>query len=280
MKSLLSPTLLLSLTFLLSNCGDSPKPEPQQDSDPEARTSIEMVTDRGTMVLELYNETPKHRDNFISLTNEGAFDSLLFHRVIENFMVQSGDPDSKNAEPGKALGNGDRDYLVDAEMDTSLFHKKGVLAAARDGNPGRGSSAMQFYITQGKVFNDSLLEQSEKRINGWLAEHYVKQMPEHAALGDSIFAAEQAEDWDAYEIWGDSIKSIALQHDFEQYTFPDHHREMYKTVGGTPHLDQSYTIFGEVISGISVVDSIAAVATDSLDRPMIDVRIVSVRVLD
>lgn len=279
MKFLLYSTLFLLGAVSFSSCGTKALVS-EPEADPNKRTSIEMVTEKGTIVVELYNETPKHRDNFVKLANEGAYDSLLFHRIIENFMVQSGDPDSKYAEAGAALGNGDRDYLVNAEMDTSLFHKKGVLAAARDGNPARGSSAMQFYITQGKVFNDSLLEKSEKRINGWLSEHYVKQMPEHAALGDSIFAAEQAEDWDAYEVWGDSIRTVAEQYDFEAYVIPDHHREVYKTLGGTPHLDQSYTIFGEVISGLAVIDSIAAVETDSLDRPLADVRMLSIRVLD
>lgn len=198
---------------------------------------LEMETTAGKIVLKLYNETPKHRDNFLKLVDEGAYDSLLFHRVIPNFMIQGGDPDSKNAPAGVMLGEGDRDYLVPAEIriDQGIYHKRGVLAAAResdDVNPARASSAMQFYIVWGQIFDDEKLDMMQARIN---------------------------------EMTGGKV------------TLTEEMRETYKTIGGTPHLDGSYTVFGEVIDGLEVVDSIQHVACDRYDRPLEDVRILSVR---
>lgn len=240
-----------------------------------------MVTDTGIIIIELYNETPKHRDNFVKLAKEGAFDSLLFHRVIENFMIQGGDPDSRNAQSGDTLGNGGLDYKVDAEFHPDLFHKKGVLAAARDGNLERASSSMQFYIVQGKIYNDSLLTQAEGRINGWLAEHYFKQDSANRPLLDSLQKAQDNENQERYSFFNDSIRSLAKKYEnFDRYTIPEAHRKVYKAIGGTPHLDQNYTVYGEVIKGIEVVDSIAAVQTGTFDRPLTDVRILSVRVLE
>ena len=194
---------------------------------------VVMETSAGTIQLKLYNQTPKHRDNFISLVREGAYDSLLFHRVIKDFMIQGGDPDSKYAAPGVMLGEGDRPYTVPAEfrLADGIYHRRGVLAAAResdDVNPERASSAMQFYIVWGRVFDDAGLDKVQERIDKY-TDGAVKLTPEM--------------------------------------------REVYKTVGGTPHLDGQYTVFGEVISGLDVVDAIQRVPTDSLDRPLQDVRI-------
>jgi len=273
----LKTTLFLSLLTLWS-C--TTKKETSGDIS-EERTSIEMVTDKGTIVIELYNETPKHRDNFIKLANEGAFDSLLFHRVIENFMIQGGDPDSRFAQPGDTLGNGDRPYKVDAEFHPDLFHKKGVLAAARDGNLERASSGMQFYIVQGKVYTDSLLVVAEGRINGWLADHYFKNDPANKPLVDSLQKAIDNKNWDQYTVINDSIRSLAKKYEnFDKYAIPEPHREVYKSIGGTPHLDQNYTVYGEVVKGLEIVDSIAAEETDKLDRPVMDVRILRMRVVE
>jgi cyclophilin family peptidyl-prolyl cis-trans isomerase len=251
------------------------------NSKEEQRKTVEMVTDYGTMVIELYNETPLHRDNFIKLAKESAYDSLLFHRVINKFMIQSGDPDSKNAQPGDTLGNGGLPYKVAAEFSADLFHKKGVLAAARDGNPERASSSMQFYIVQGKVWNDSLLDNAEIRINGWLAEHYFKNDPVNKPLLDSLQKAIDGENMNRYTLLSDSIRTMSKSFEnFDRYTIPEAHRQIYRTIGGTPHLDQNYTVYGEVIKGIEVVDSIASVQTGTFDRPMNDVRIISVRVLE
>src|SRR5690606_26315971 len=174
--------------------------------------------------IKLYNETPEHRDNFLKLTKEGFYDGTLFHRVIENFMIQGGDPDSKDAKQGQILGNGDLGYRIQPEFRDSLFHKKGALAAARDNNPEKASSASQFYIVQGKTFTDEELDMIEQQRLG----------------GRKI---------------------------------PDWQRKVYNTLGGTPHLDQNYTVFGEVAVGIAMVDSIASVPTDENDRPLEDIRI-------
>ncbi|MBP5333844.1 MAG: peptidylprolyl isomerase [Bacteroidales bacterium] len=191
---------------------------------------VVMETTMGNIELKLYNETPLHRDNFISLVKEQAYDSLLFHRVIPGFMIQGGDPDSKNAEPGTMLGEGDRPYTVPAEfrLDKGIFHRRGVLAAAREGddvNPEQRSSAMQFYIVWGRVFDDETLDRLQERLAG-------------------------------------------------KVTLTPEMREAYKTVGGTPHLDGQYTVFGEVVSGLDVVDAIQNVPTDPNDRPLDDVRII------
>lgn len=266
--------LLPATILLIFGCS-----QPEKKQEPETRTKVEMTTDYGTIVLELYNETPKHRDNFIKIVKDGVLDSVLFHRVIENFMIQAGDINSKNASPTDTLGNGDLGYLVDAEFDTALFHKKGVLAAARSGNPARASSSTQFYITQGKVLNDSLLERAENRINEWLLENYVINKPENKDLLDAFNQAVENEDWMAYEDIMLKVKEIGKTTKFEKYQIPSHQREVYKTIGGTPHLDQNYTVFGEVVSGLEVVDSIAATETGSFDRPVQDIRILKVRII-
>lgn len=191
---------------------------------------VKLVTTKGTIVLVLSNKTPKHRDNFIKLVKQKFYDSVLFHRVIEGFMIQAGDPDSKKAEPGKRYGGGGLNYRIPAELDTSLFHKRGALAAARDNNPEKASSSCQFYIVQGKLFTDSSLNATETNRLG----------------GRKI---------------------------------PEHQRTVYKQMGGAPHLDQNYTVFGEVRKGMEVVDAIARSARDSYDRPKEDVRIVKLRLM-
>ncbi|MBR9845997.1 MAG: peptidylprolyl isomerase [Algicola sp.] len=239
------------------------------------RKVVEMNTNYGTMVFELYNETPLHRDNFIKLINDEAYDSLLFHRVIENFMIQGGDPESKNAKSGKLLGEGDLKYAVKAEFRPDLFHRKGALSTAREETLDRVSSAMQFFVVQGKVFNDSLLDVAETRINKMLARHYVLNLPEHEKLWEALKKAE--DDEKAYMILNDSINKLAESFtDYTMYSIPHSHREVYKTEGGTPHLDQNYTVFGQVIEGFDVIDSIAKVKTDTWNRPIKDVRILSV----
>ena len=195
---------------------------------------VVLETTMGTIELKLYDATPLHRDNFRNLVREGAYDSLLFHRVIKDFMIQGGDPDSKNAAPGSLLGDGDKPYTVPAEfrLDEGIFHRRGVLAAAREGddvNPEQRSSAMQFYIVWGRVFDEAGLDQIQERLDRRTGGR-VKLTPEM--------------------------------------------REVYKTTGGTPHLDGQYTVFGEVVSGLDVVDAIQQVATDDNDRPLEDVRII------
>jgi len=185
---------------------------------------IRIKTSYGQCIIRLYNETPQHRDNFIRLTKQGYFNGTLFHRVIQNFMIQGGDPDSKNAKPGIELGNGGPKYTIPAEFKDSIFHKRGVLAAARDDNPAKASNASQFYIVEGKRYTDADLDKTEK-------------LPRFPA----------------------------------GYKIPEFKRAIYRTVGGTPSLDTNYTAFGEVVTGIDMVDQIAAVPKDSRDRPTTDV---------
>lgn len=189
---------------------------------PDNSIKIRIVTDSGTMIVKLYDSTPLHRDNFVKLVKEGFYDSLMFHRIIQGFMIQGGDPNSKNAAPEVMLGNGgDNMARIPAEFRKSLYHKKGVLAAARDGNPEKASSACQFYIVQGKPLTDAELDMMEGRLG-------------------SKYSLEQ--------------------------------RNTYKKIGGTPFLDQNYTVFGEVISGLNVVDKIASAPKAPGDRPIGDIR--------
>ncbi len=251
---------------------------PNSLQDPPVK--VEMVTNYGTIVLQLSDETPLHRDNFTKLVEAGTYDSLLFHRVIEGFMIQAGDTQSKYADTLARLGSTDLPYQVPAEIVPDLFHKKGALAAARTNNPQRASSSTQFYIVQGKIQNDSLLAHNEGRINKMLARHYGINDPANKPLIDSLELARTQNDTLLSRELGMRLNSVLDNYwNFEKYRIPDAHREVYQSIGGTPHLDQNYTVFGEVISGLEVVDAIAAVETDSRDRPLEAVRILRMRIL-
>ena len=202
----------------------------------DRKRDVLLQTSVGDITIRLSDSTPLHRDNFLKLVKQGYYDSVLFHRVINHFMIQAGDPDSKNAPAGKPLGNGGPSYTIPAEFRTTLFHKKGAIAAARQGdnvNPDKASSGSQFYIVHGKTFSDAGLDSLE-----------------------------------TYRLKGKKI--------------PADQREAYKTYGGTPHLDQGYTVFGEVINGLEVVDKIASVSTSrsaDRDRPLENVMIVKAKLL-
>jgi len=186
-----------------------------------------VTTEYGTMTIKLSDSTPLHRDNFVKLVKQGFYDSLMFHRIIQGFMIQGGDPNSKNADSAQMLGNGEAPGdRVPAEFKTSLIHKKGALAMARDDNPAKASSNCQFYIVEGQLFDDIKLNQMECNVR----------------------SANPA------------------------FTYTDAQRKVYKTIGGTPFLDQNYTVFGEVIKGMEVIDKIAALPKGPNDRPMKDVR--------
>lgn len=241
---------------------------------------VEIVTNYGTLIVQLYDETPHHRDNFINLVQNGTYDSLQFHRIIKNFMVQAGDIRSKNATLADTLGGSDLGYRIPAEIVSNKFHKKGALGAARTNNPERASSSTQFYIVQGRVMNDSLLNHNENRINQFLASHYAVNDPENKPLLDSLEAARTAKDSvsvkDLSAKWSLRSKEYSK---FERYKIPETHREVYKTIGGSPHLDQNYTVFGEVISGLEIIDALASVQTNQRDRPTTEVRILSMKIL-
>lgn len=207
MKKLL---ILLFSCFTLVALAEKPK-----------NTYVRIETSYGTCIVKLYNQTPLHRDNFIKLAKAKFYDNLLFHRVIKDFMIQGGDPDSRNPKQSALLGEGDVGYTIKAEFNDSLFHKKGTIAAARDNNPEKASSGCQFYLVQGKVFNDAQLNSLEANRLG--------------------------------------------------FKIPEWQRQVYKTIGGVPHLDRSYTVFGEIVGGLSMVDSIANVSVDGNNRPKADV---------
>ena len=278
MKSFLQFSFFTLLILFFCKCKQPAEPLNLQGNE---RKKIEIVTNYGSMIIELYNETPLHRDNMVNLASNKAFDSLLFHRVINEFMIQGGDPDSRKAQPNDTLGNGDAPYLIDAEFHSELFHKKGVLAAARDDNHAKASSAMQFYIVQGKKFNDSLLKIVEKRIDKNRARDYFRNDNRKNTLIDSIQYASDNEHMEHYNQLMDSVLRLAYQEEnFKSYVIPDYQRKIYKSIGGTPHLDQNYTVFGELIKGMNVLDSIARVPTNTLDRPLNDVRIQTIKLLN
>lgn len=241
---------------------------------------IELVTNYGTIILQLSDETPLHRDNFVKLVEAGTYDSLLFHRVINEFMIQGGDTQSKYADSVARLGSSDLPYQIPAEILPGLFHKKGALAAARTNNPQRESSSTQFYIVQGKVQNDSLLTHNEGRINKMLARHYGINDPSNKPLIDSLEQARTEKDTVLIKELNTQLNLVLDNYwKFEKYSIPEEHRLIYQTIGGTPHLDQNYTVFGEVISGLEVVDAIAAVETNRQDRPISEVRILSMKII-
>lgn len=277
MNSLIKISILSFLMLSFLSCAEQEKPlSPQKEN----RKKIEMKTNYGTMVIELYNETPLHRDNFINLANNKAYDSLLFHRVINKFMIQAGDPDSRNAKINDTLGNGDAPYMVKAEFNSGLFHKKGALAAARDNNPEKASSAMQFYIVQGSICNDSILDSSEKYTNKNKARDFYKNVIEKKPLLDSIQNAMDSRNFEHYNVLMDSVLNLALtEENYKPYVMPKEHREVYKSIGGYPKLDQNYTVFGEVTQGLEILDSIARVKTDDFDRPLNNVRIQTIKIL-
>lgn len=231
-KSIFHFSFILSCFSLLVSCNPKLSNGLRKN---DLKKDVELTTSKGIIVVRLSDSTPLHRDNFLKLVKQHYYDSILFHRVIQNFMIQAGDPNSKRAVAGSPLGNGGPSYTVPAEIKTTFFHHKGVLAAARtsdDVNPQRASSGSQFYIVKGRMHTDASL---------------------------------------------DSVETYRLKR-----KLPAAHREVYKSMGGSPHLDQSYTIFGEVVSGLNVVDSIAAVPTskgNDRDRPLSDIKIIKTRLI-
>lgn len=267
--------LLLSLLTWLGIENETIQSSPRRNP-----PKVEILTNHGRMVIQLYDETPLHRDNFIKLVNDGVYDSLQFHRIIKNFMIQVGDTRSKNATLEDTLGGNDLGYRVPAEIHPQLFHKKGAIGAARNNNPERASSSTQFYIVQGRVQNDSLLTHNENRINQFLAAHFASNDPANKPLLDSIAQARTDGNQELARQLSAKWNQVSRAYsNFERYEIPESQREVYKTHGGTPHLDQSYTVFGEVIEGLEVVDRIAAVETDRRDRPMTEVRVLSMKIL-
>lgn len=235
MKRLIQLVVILGLVAGTTSCSILSKTKKMKEE------KVKIETTEGVIVVKLYNETPLHRDNFLKLVKDKFYDGVLFHRVIADFMIQGGDPDSKTAKTNTQLGSGDVGYTIPAEIQSpAIYHKKGALAAARQGdnvNPQKASSGCQFYIVEGKTFTDAELDNMQR---------------------------------------GRMMRAGSLTND-STLMFNEQARNDYKTVGGTPHLDGSYTVFGEVVEGIEIVEKISRVKTNSSDRPMEDVKVIKMR---
>lgn len=247
-----------------------------------ASARVLVKTTKGDFTVLLYGDTPKHRDNFLKLAREGYYDSTLFHRVIKEFMVQAGDPDSKTAKPGQRLGSGGPDYTLDAEIVfPKHFHKRGALAAARQGdqvNPMKRSSGSQFYVVTGKRVSPAEMAQMEQ----YMANQQMQTVFNGLAAShrDEIMAMQRAGDRAGLKALQDKlIAQTEAEVKAHPLTITEEMKQAYTGIGGTPHLDNAYTVFGEVIEGMEVIDSIEQVATNSDDRPKEDVRILSMQVL-
>lgn len=269
--------LLICLAFIaLTACNAGSKRQTNHHMENEKRTLVKLETTMGNITVALYNETPKHRDNFIKLVKEGVYDSTLFHRVIKQFMIQAGDPDSKNASDTAMLGSGDVGYTIPAEFNPKFFHKKGVLAAARQGddvNPAKASSGCQFYIVTGRKFTEPQLlgmenkinEQREEALFDSLARQHMKEIYKMRKAGDNAGLLELQDTLEA--------QARELADKEEKFRFTPEQIKAYSTIGGAPHLDGSYTVFGEVTEGIEVVDNIEIAKTNRADRPIENIRI-------
>ena len=269
--------LLICLAFIaLTACSAGSKKQTNHHMENEKRTLVKLETTMGNITVALYNETPKHRDNFIKLVKEGVYDSTLFHRVIKQFMIQAGDPDSNNASDTAMLGSGDVGYTIPAEFNPKFFHKKGVLAAARQGddvNPEKASSGCQFYIVTGRKFTEPQLlgmenkinEQREEALFDSLARQHMKEIYKMRKAGDNAGLLELQDTLEA--------QARELADKEEKFRFTPEQIKAYSTIGGAPHLDGSYTVFGEVTEGMEVVDNIEIAKTNRADRPIENIRI-------
>jgi len=241
-------------------------------------TTLLIKTSMGDMKIKLYNSTPLHRDNFIRLVNSGFYNDISFHRIIKKFMIQVGDPSSKSGSL-KNLPDTIKTYTIPAEFNKLNFHKKGALAAARQGNdvnPEMRSSGTQFYIVQGVKLTDDELNQSEQRINSNMKQskfnNFLKETSDSLRL-----AGKSTTDGEIQELA--SIKMFQFLSSYNDYKISEEQRNVYKTSGGTPRLDGTYTVFGEVIEGLDIIDKIAEVQTDSNDKPLNDVKIIKIQIL-
>lgn len=247
-------------------------------------TQVVMHTSMGDIQLKLYNETPKHRDNFIRLVKDGTYNGLLFHRVIKDFMIQGGDVTSKDAPMNKSLGAGDLGYTVPAEFNyPKYFHKKGALCAARTGdevNPERASSASQFYIVTGKKYSEAELNQMEKQLENRLKQSIFARL--QAENKPKIMEYYRSGNKEELAILRDTLigkTELEAEKRKDEAKLPKELREVYKTEGGVPFLDNQYTVYGEVVKGIEVVDAIQKVKTNKQDRPTENVVITSVELI-
>lgn len=286
----LALSVMMSCTSSNANQSSSTEIENNQSNDttmnqhptPNADDVIvDITTSLGDIKVRLYNDTPKHRDNFIKLINQNFYDGTLFHRVISQFMIQAGDPDSKGAPSGKSLGTGGPGYNVDAEIVyPKYFHKRGVLAAARQGdqvNPEKKSSGSQFYIVTGRKYNANQLQQMEKQL----------VMGQQQRIFDKLAAERRSEIMELrrnrdnaglQKLQEELVAIVEAEVAKNPLRLTEAQRQAYSTIGGTPHLDGEYTVFGEVISGMDVVEKIETAETGPQDRPVEDIKIISMKI--
>jgi peptidyl-prolyl cis-trans isomerase B (cyclophilin B) len=261
----LFPVIILFFTISCAAPGDN------------ENTRVSIKTTLGEIKILLYDNTPIHRDNFIKLIKSGFYDGVSFHRIIKDFMIQAGDPLTRtdNAKLNDSLGV----YTIPAEINSQNFHKKGALAAAREGNevnPEMRSSGTQFYIVQGTRFSDSELSQSEQKINSNIKQSLFNRLLQETQ--DSVNLSGKAlSSGEVQEIA--SLKMFQYLSSFKEFKIPEDHKSVYKSIGGVPRLDGSYTVFGEVIHGLDIVDRIAQVATDASDKPLTDIRILKMKII-
>ncbi len=267
MKRLAFVLLLLTVFSAFNSCSSA-----KQKSD---KNTVVIETKYGDITIKLYDETPKHKENFLKLVDKKFYDGVLFHRVIEHFMIQGGDPDSKSAKTGQPLGNGDVGYTLPAEFNyKKVFHKRGALAAARMSdsvNPKKESSGAQFYIVQGKVLTNQQLDKLEQMKN---QQYKNKLMKEKMIENKDLLTKLKNDNKKYYAAMAELQFQVdsAYEASGKRFAFTEEQRKAYTTIGGTPRLDNDYTVFGEVISGMDVVDKIAAVKTDKRDRPIEDIK--------
>lgn len=276
-------TFCLFSCFMISSALFAQKTKKVEKAPEQAASQdsiVQITTELGVIKVRLYNETPLHRDNFLKLVREKTLDSTLFHRVISNFMIQGGDVSSKRATPEAMLGNGDVGYTIPAEFNPKFYHKKGALAAARQGdniNPSKASSGCQFYIVQGNRFAANDLDAMEARIHQQNKQVLFQQIimrPENESLKNRLVANQANQHPDSMNVLNGLAEALVTKEAAKliPFKYTDEQRNTYMNVGGTPHLDGNYTVFGEVIEGLDVVDKIAAVEKGPNDRPKTDIR--------
>lgn len=266
--------ILFSIFIIAESCAEKK----------DAFTKVCFETTYGKITVKLYQETVKHRENFLKLVNEGFYNGVLFHRVIADFMIQGGDPDSKTAKKGQILGSGDVGYTVPAEfIYPKYYHKRGALAAAREGdqeNPLRASSGCQFYIVEGRVFNDSALNIMEKSNEQKLQAILFQEMA--TKKQDEIKKYQSEHSQPKLDALRDSILTVVNAQIAKNptYKFTAQQRTDYKSIGGTPHLDGEYTVFGEVTEGLDIIEKISKAKTGPNDRPVEDIKVIKAEVVN
>jgi cyclophilin family peptidyl-prolyl cis-trans isomerase len=247
-------------------------------------TIVRFETTYGDITVKLYSETIKHHDNFVKLVNKGFYNGVLFHRVISGFMIQAGDPGSKTVKAAASLGSGDVGYTIPAEfIYPKYYHKRGALSAAREGdnnNPLKASSGCQFYIVEGKLFSDNGLDSIEINNKQKMEDNLFQAIVKSKQVEINKYNAERNQS--RLVALRDSIMEV-VKVQIEKntsYKFTAQQRSDYKTIGGTPHLDGAYTVFGEVTEGLDIVTKISNAKTGPHDRPLIDIRVIKAKVLN